>query len=162
MAQPDLKRTALEVGIWRRNHPTGPMSGLPVELQRNVVKLLESHSWDEVCEAVGINRVSLSVLRKHHREHLQLRRRMVSPKRAARRRGPARCAPKKAEVRLAQVLRLPPRPKDAESHDGAMTHDGRLVVELGGVRVGVLDGFTPSTLGTVLDVVEAWRRKDTR
>jgi hypothetical protein len=62
--------------------------------------------------------------------------------------------PKKGKVRLAQVVRLPAPPKD--------THDGRLVVELGGVRVAVLDGFTPSTLGAVLDVLEVRRRRDAR
>ena len=70
MVQTELRQTALAVRIWRKSHPAGPTAGMPVDLQRKVVKLLESHSWDEVCEAVGIGRSSLSVLRKRHRDHL--------------------------------------------------------------------------------------------
>ena len=68
MVQTELKRTALSVRIWRRGHPAEPMADMPVELQHNVVRLLEGHSWDEVCEAVGIGKSSLSILRKRHCE----------------------------------------------------------------------------------------------
>ena len=81
--QTELKRTALAVGIWRRNHP-GRTTAMPVELQRNVVKLLEKHSWDEICGTVGISRSSLGNLRKRHGEHLQLRPRPQARRRVRR------------------------------------------------------------------------------
>ncbi|MFC1611513.1 hypothetical protein ACFL6C_11185 [Myxococcota bacterium] len=161
MVRTNLKRTALEVGIWRRSHPTGPMSGMPLELQRNVVKLLEGHSWEEVCEAVGIGRSSLSILRKRHCEDLQLRRRVASPSRRKRRRkSRSSSGRKKTTVHLAQVVRLPGPPKHTAGANSPPTLDGRIIVELGDARVGVLDGFTPSTLGAVLDVLEARGRRE--
>lgn len=68
----ELKKTALAVRHWRNQH-SGPMRGLEVTLQQRVVRLLEDHSWDEVCTAVGVGRSQLSVWRRAHREHLQLR-----------------------------------------------------------------------------------------
>ncbi|MFC1612068.1 hypothetical protein ACFL6C_13985, partial [Myxococcota bacterium] len=75
--QPEIKRTALATRVWRKNH-SGPIADMPVELQREVVKLLESHSWDQVSDAIGISKSTLSVFRKRHREHLQLRSRRSS------------------------------------------------------------------------------------
>jgi len=164
MAQTELSRTALAVGIWRREHSGRPAAGMPAELQRNVVKLLETYSWEEVCKAVGIGRSSLAVFRRRHREHLQLRRRIPPPKRARRRGSRLSSGPKKGKVRLAQVVCVPDTAQDTARADGPGAPDGKLVLEVGvgGVRVGVLDGFSPSTLGAVLDVLENRRQRDVR
>ena len=81
--QTELKGTALAVRQWRKEN-SGPMTGLAVDLQRRVVRLLEEHSWDEVCDAVGINKSQLAIWRRDHREHLQLRSRRVSRQRTKR------------------------------------------------------------------------------
>ncbi len=69
--QTELKATGITVRNWRMQHG-GRMTGLPVDLQCRVVKLLEKHSWHEVCDAVGISKSQLSSWRCEHREHLQL------------------------------------------------------------------------------------------
>ena len=161
MVQTELKRTALAVRMWRRNHPAKSMAGMPVDLQQNVVRLLESHSWDEVCAAVGIGKSSLSLLRRRHCDDLQLRRRVAPRKRKPRRSGRP-SAGRKAKVRLAQVVRQPAPPKHTSSAGEPVTRDGRLIVEIGDARVGVLDGFTPSTLGAVLDVLDTRRLRGSR
>lgn len=78
--QTELKAIALAVRRWRKTHQS-PMAQLPTELQRNVVRLLEANSWDEVCGTVGVNRSQLSIWRRSHRDHLQLKPRRFSRKR---------------------------------------------------------------------------------
>ena len=160
MVQTELRRTALAVRMWRRNHPAEPMTGMPVDLQQNIVRLLEGHSWDEVCEAVGIGKSSLSILRRRHCEDLKLRRRVAPRKRKLRRTARSGSVRKEGTVRLARVVPLPTSTNPKRGVEPLATDEGRLVVELGGVRVGVRDGFTPSTLGAVLDVLEARGRKE--
>jgi hypothetical protein len=75
----DLKRTALAARVWRKN-AQGSIKDMPADLQRNVVKLLEDHSWEDVCQAVGISRSSLGYFRRCHRDQLQLRPRVFSRK----------------------------------------------------------------------------------
>jgi hypothetical protein len=80
----DLKHTAVAVRVWRKN-TQGSVKEMPADLQRDTVKLLEAHSWEEVCQATGIGKSTLAFFRRCHRDQLQLR-----PRRVPRKRRPAR------------------------------------------------------------------------
>lgn len=68
----DLKKTAVTFRRWRMENDS-PRATAPLDLQRQVVKLLEAHSWDEVCQSVGISRSRLGQWRKEHYVELDLK-----------------------------------------------------------------------------------------
>lgn len=88
--QTQLKKIATEFRRWRKQR-TGPIAAAPTQLQRDIVKLLEHHRWDEVCRTIGVSRSLLGSWRKAHCDNLQLRPR--KQKRAAQQR-PKEVAPK--------------------------------------------------------------------
>ncbi len=79
--QSQIDKTAAAVRRWRSSHPNHSKE-LPTNLQRKVVRLLETCSWDDVCEAIGITRGRLATWRRLHREHLQLKRRSLTKRRS--------------------------------------------------------------------------------
>ncbi len=79
--QSTIEKTAIAVRRWRSNHPDHSKE-LPTHLQQKVVKLLETCSWDDVCEAIRITRGRLATWRRLHREHLQLKRRVLANRRS--------------------------------------------------------------------------------
>jgi hypothetical protein len=112
--QQSIKRTASAYRRWREANP-GRTAQAPVDLQRRVVELLEKHSWEEVCEVVGVKRSRLAGWRREHLESLGLtRRRRPRPERVHEQATPIE-APSFLELPIAAVsaqsievdLRLP-------------------------------------------------------
>ena len=67
----ELLSVATALRQWREGHGR---AAPPTELQKRSVRLLQEHSWDEVCGTLGVGRSTLCSWRRSHSDEVKSRR----------------------------------------------------------------------------------------